>query len=105
MGSVRVDGLVSRSGTAQHGTDLAQTEGPRGTVRPGAAEVPTTKISPEERALPRIEDGFYAKMEGWNLQHATVLSMLALTMLGPQYASSVAEKNLSSPEQPGRKAK
>jgi len=50
-------------------------------------------------------DFIIAKMEGWNLQHATVPAMSASTMLGPQYASSLAEPNLSSPEQPEREAK
>jgi hypothetical protein len=40
-------------------------------------------------------------MEGWNLQHATVPAKSASTMLGrPQSASSFAEPNLSSSEQP-----
>jgi hypothetical protein len=101
-----VDGLISRSGTAQHGTDLVQTKGPRGTVRPGADEVPTTKISPEERALPRIEDGFYYCQYG-RMESPACDGSGDVGVDDARAAICIIPRrtNLSSPEQPKREAK
>ena len=45
-------------------------------------------------------DFIIAKMEGWNLQHAMVPAMSASTMLGLQYASSLAEQIFPRPSSP-----